>query len=291
MRKTDAQPSILSPVPDVGTFMTFELEDVASAKTVLDHVRALDADDDLVLGLGEPLLRASDIRPFGLRVFPSLSAKGVGIPSTQGAVWAFLATGDGGQRIARARALVDGLGPVRVVEEVPVFVHDGGRDLTGYKDGTENPEERAREVALVGDGPLANGSFVAVQRWIHDLGRFARLSPADRDATFGRSRESDEELADAPASAHVKRAAQESFAPEAFMLRRSMPWGTAREHGIYFVAYGASLDPFEAVLRRMAGLEDGIQDALFGFTRPVTGGYYFCPPRQGLRFDLSGLVG
>lgn len=62
------------------------------------------------------------------------------------------------------------------------------------------------------------------------------------------------------------------------MVRRSMPWGTVAESGLVFVAYGATLDPFERVLARMVGQEDGVPDALFRFTRPVTGGYYWCPP-------------
>ena len=67
----------------------------------------------------------------------------------------------------------------------------------------------------------------------------------------------------------------ESYLPEAFMVRRSVPWGTPSQHGLYFVAYGRSLDAFERVLTRMAGIEDGMRDALFSFTHPVTGGYYW----------------
>jgi putative iron-dependent peroxidase len=85
----------------------------------------------------------------------------------------------------------------------------------------------------------------------------------------------------------VKRTAQETFTPTAFMVRRSQPWATDRGEGLEFIAYAASLDPFEHMLRRMAGLEDGISDALFRFSRPLTGGYYWCPPVAGGRLDLS----
>ena len=68
-----------------------------------------------------------------------------------------------------------------------------------------------------------------------------------------------------------------------------MPWGTVHEHGLYFVAYGASLDPFERVLRRMAGLDDGVVDGLTRFTRAVSGGYYFCPPLKDGALDLRAL--
>ena len=175
---------------------------------------------------------------------------------------------------------------VDIDEDVAAFQFRGGRDLTGYEDGTENPQgDRAREVAIAKDG----SSFVAGQRWVHDLGRFAAMTESARDNTIGRSLETNEELASAPASAHVKRTAQESFEPDAFMLRRSMPWGSTAEHGLYFVAFGATLDPYERVLRRMAGLDDGIVDALLGFTRPVSGGYYWCPPVAGGRLDLEAL--
>jgi putative iron-dependent peroxidase len=68
-----------------------------------------------------------------------------------------------------------------------------------------------------------------------------------------------------------------------------MPWACAHEQGLEFVAYGESLDRFERVMRRMMGEEDGIEDALFTFSRPVTGGYYWCPPVAGDRLDLRCL--
>ena len=73
------------------------------------------------------------------------------------------------------------------------------------------------------------------------------------------------------------------------MVRRSMPWGGTVDNGLYFVAYGASLDRFERVLRRMVGEDDGVVDGLFRFTRPVSGGYYWCPPLAGGRLDWSAL--
>ena len=56
-----------------------------------------------------------------------------------------------------------------------------------------------------------------------------------------------------------------------------------------FVSFGKSFDAFIAQLKRMAGLDDGIEDALFRFTRPETGGYYWCPPVRDGRLDLSAL--
>jgi hypothetical protein len=168
-----------------------------------------------------------------------------------------------------------------------------GRDLTGYEDGTENPEDAAAEKAALAhrQGAGLNGSsFVAVQQWVHDLDAFESMGTREQDNMVGRRRRDNHELDDAPASAHVKRTAQESFKPEAFVLRRSMPWAYDRQYGLMFVAFGKSFDAFEAQMRRMAGLDDGIVDAMFQISRPVTGAHFWCPPvRQdatGMRLDL-----
>jgi putative iron-dependent peroxidase len=88
---------------------------------------------------------------------------------------------------------------------------------------------------------------------------------------IGRRLDDNEEIADAPESAHVKRTAQELFDPEAFMVRRSQPWASAEGQGLEFIGYGASLDAFERMMKRMAGIEDGLSDSLFTFSGPVNG--------------------
>jgi len=115
------------------------------------------------------------------------------------------------------------------------------------------------------------------------------MAPHDQDLAIGRRRSDNEEIDDAPPYAHVKRTAQESFEPEAFLFRRSMPWNDERRAGLVFVAFGKSFDAFEAQLRRMTGAEDGIVDALFRFSRPVTGAYFWCPPWRDGRLDLRAL--
>jgi putative iron-dependent peroxidase len=59
--------------------------------------------------------------------------------------------------------------------------------------------------------------------------------------------------------------------------------------GLVFVAFGKSFDAFDAQLRRMVGTDDGVADALFRFTRPVTGAYFWCPPLRNGRIDLRAL--
>lgn len=286
------QPAIVGPVPSHARILSFGLAPGADRAAALGRVREVPIDRAAVVGVGAPLLARGVA---GLRAFPAVAGPGVSFPSTQHAVWAFLQGDDPGELLHRARKLAGALGEAFTVEEdVATFKFAEGRDLTGYEDGTENPTgERALETALVaGRGPGWDGaSFVSAQRWVHDLPRFERMSPVEQDHTIGRARETNEELADAPASAHVKRTAQESFDPPAFMLRRSMPFSTASEHGLYFVAFGASLDPFERVLRRMAGLEDGTPDALLRFSRAVTGAHYFCPAVREGCLDLRALEG
>jgi len=288
-----SQPGILAPPPALGRSLTFRLTLEADPRAALGRLREGFALEGGVVGLGEMVTRALGHEVTGLRTFPSLSGPSSTVPSTQQALWVFLRGTDRGVLFdvtEHVQALVDGA--FFLDDAMDTFLYAGGRDLTGYEDGTENPKDDAAvDAALVsaGDG-LIGSSFVAVQRWEHDLRRFRGFSPARRDAVFGRRADTNDEIADAPATAHVKRGAQESYDPPAFMVRRSMPWATAHAQGLEFIAYGASLDRYERVLRRIAGLEDGIVDSLFTFSRPVTGGYYWCPPVDGDRLDLRRLA-
>jgi putative iron-dependent peroxidase len=289
-----SQAAILADIPDSARFIVLGLKAGANPKRLLEQVAAIQSDAVTIIGLGAPLTKSLAASPRGLREFPAVAGPGVSFPSTQGALWIGVGGGDPGETLHRARDLVEMFGDaVFVQEEVLSFKYAGGRDLSGYEDGTENPKgKKAVTAALVsGAGPGMDGSsFVAVQRWVHDLARLKSYSPAKRDALVGRRQDTNEEIADAPASAHVKRAAQESFAPPAFILRRSMPWGNSIENGLFFIAYGSSLDAYEQVLKRMAGLEDGIVDGLFKFTRAVSGGYYWCPPLRDGHLDLRALA-
>lgn len=286
-----AQPGILAAPAPLGLALSFRLTP-ADPRAALIRLQEGFRPEWGVVGLGDPLIAALGATVPGLRAFPALSGAGVQIPATQQAVWVMLRADDRGALFDRSQAVQTWLAPeVELNDALDTFIYSGGRDLTGYEDGTENPDaEAAPDVALAnGQQGLAGSSFVAVQRWAHDLAEFQRHSPTERDNMIGRRREDNEELEDAPASAHVKRSAQESFSPEAFMLRRSMPWATARAQGLEFIAYGHSLDAFEVMLKRMAGLEDGIVDALFRFSRPLTGSYFWCPPCHDERLDLRQL--
>jgi putative iron-dependent peroxidase len=287
-----SQPGILAPLPPIARFVVFRIVPGGDPRESVASLRDGFGLDWGVAGFGEPLVRALDAQVPGLRVFPALAGAGPSVPSTQGALWLYLRGAERGEVFDATERVAALLGTAFALDDaLDTFVYAGGRDLTGYEDGTENPKGDAAGEAALASGPagIAGSSFVAVQRWHHDLKAFRAHSPAQRDAIIGRRQSTNEEIADAPESAHVKRAAQEDYDPPAFMLRRSMPWAGPHDHGLEFVAFGESLDRYERVLRRMLGLDDGIVDALFSFSRPVRGGYYWCPPIARGRLDLSAL--
>lgn len=290
MNAVAAQPRILAAPPALARSVTLCLVPQADPRPCLRKFRDAWAPSWGVVGVGEPLVGALGATVPGLRTFPALSGAACAVPSTQQALWLRFGGDNRSAIFDRSEKALALLVPAFALDDVlDAFLYSGGRDLTGYEDGTENPKgEAAIEATLVDSGEgVKHSSFAAVQKWVHDLARFRAFSAEQRDATIGRRIQDNEEIEDAPASAHVKRTAQESFDPPAFMLRQSLAWATGREQGLEFVAYVESLDRFERELRRMVGHDDGIVDALFTFSRPVTGGYYWCPPVAGGRLDLS----
>ncbi|MBV6822179.1 Dyp-type peroxidase [Pseudomonas sp. PD9R] len=288
------QPGILAtPVPPQARHMFFALESAAALPAALDKLMQLVDGKSAVVGFGESLVKALDSNIEGLRVFPAMTGVGVDNPSTQHALWCWLHGVDRGELLNRSNAFEAALAPAfRLVQVTEGFRHRDGHDLTGYEDGTENPhDEAAAAAALVAEGTdgTVGGSFAAIQQWQHDLKGFHAMPSHETDDIMGRRLSDNEELDDAPISAHVKRTAQESFSPEAFIVRRSMPWIEGDRAGLMFLAFGFSLDAFEVQLRRMSGLEDGITDGLYRISRPITGGYYWCPPLKDGHLDLRAL--
>lgn len=296
------QPGILAAVPAVARYVFFHLPDAGVAATAIREALArlsdIVDDADLVVGVGPSLAAKLDARIPGLHEFPDFSREGTRVPATPGTLWCWVRGDDLGHLLHRTRKVQRALAPVFAVHRVvDAFRHalgesGHGRDLTGFEDGTENPTgEKAEESAFAqGLGASIDGSsYVAVQQWVHDLDAFEALGDQERDHHIGRRLSDNEELDDAPESSHVKRTAQESFDPEAFLLRRSMPWMASLQAGLMFVAFGKSFDAFEAQMRRMAGHDDGIVDAMFKISKPVNGAYFWCPPLHGGRLDLRAL--
>ncbi|MDD2058205.1 Dyp-type peroxidase [Pseudomonas sp. GD03860] len=289
------QPGILAaPVPTQARHLFFSLHTPAALASVLDALLQQVDGSRVVAGFGAPLVKALGRSIEGLRDFPQLTAA-VDNPCTQHDLWLWVRGEDRGDLWLLSQDLEKLLAPAfALVEATDAFRHKSGHDLTGYEDGTENPvADAAVEAAIVAGGVpgVSGSSFAAFQLWRHDLDCFKALPQAEQDDIIGRRKADNEELDDAPESAHVKRTAQESFAPEAFIVRRSMPWADERGAGLAFLAFGHSFDAFEVQLRRMSGLDDGVVDALYRFSRPLTGGYYWCPPMGAAGLDLSALLG
>lgn len=285
---TISQPGIFAPVPAAARYLTFSLRPGEDPRPSFAALGQLAVDESAVFGIGASVAAALGKKIDGLRTFPEHAGVGVEVPSTPGALWICLRGQDRGELLHYGRKMEALLiEAFELRQALDAFRYKDSRDLTGYVDGTENPTgERATEAAFDASG----ASFVAVQKWQHDLDTFLSWEQEEQDNAIGRRKATNEEF-DAPASAHVKRTAQESFDPEAFILRRSMPWIEGKNQGLVFVAYGKSFDAFEAQLSRMTGEEDGVVDTLFRFSRPLTGAYYYCPPVMDGKLDLRSLIG
>lgn len=287
---SNVQPGILSEVPRQARYMTLTMLPGVNAQRAI-HALAEINTENTVVGIGRSLLLAARVNIKRVRDFPQLVGPGVEIPATPAALWCWLKGDDRGELIHRSRAIERLLSDYfEVVDIIDAFQYADSRDMTGYEDGTENPKgEDAVEAAILqgqGDG-LDGSSFVAVQQWVHDLDSFEAMKEKQQDDIIGRHKKNNEEFDSAPPSAHVKRTAQESFEPEAFIVRRSMPWSNEESTGLVFVAFGKSFDAFEAILTRMVGLDDGVVDALFKISQPVSGSYFWCPPVKDGQLDLS----
>jgi putative iron-dependent peroxidase len=292
-----AQPGILAPVPAVARYVFFTLADSGAddpaIRQALLRLSPLANGSDVVVGLAPSLVAALGREVPGLHEMPDFSGK-VKVPVTPGTLLCWIRGEDLGDLLHLTRKVQKALAPVFVVRHVvDAFRHSWsgthGKDLTGYEDGTENPEgEAAIEAAFAhGQGAGLDGSsYMTVQQWVHDLDAFEALADHDADHHFGRRRSDNEEIEDSPEWAHVKRTAQESFDPPAFMLRRSMPWMMSMQAGLMFVSFGKSFYAFEAQMRRMAGLEDGVVDAMFRISKPVNGANFWCPPMVDGKLDL-----
>lgn len=168
------------------------------------------------------------------------------------------------------------------------FTYQSSLDLTGFEDGTENPplDEAIGAATIAADQPGGGGSVVLVQRWVHDLGGFTAMSPDEQEAVIGRtlvgSRELDPSVM--PSDAHVARVVIEDDAGEELeIFRRSTAFGGVAEHGLMFVGFAADQARLLAMLRRMAGADDGVRDRLTRYSTPTSSAIYVVPSVTELR--------
>jgi putative iron-dependent peroxidase len=174
---------------------------------------------------------------------------------------------------------------VSPVDEVYGFRYFDDRDLLGFVDGTENPRGRAAiDAVLVGeeDAAFAGGSYVIVQKYLHDLDAWNALSTEAQERIIGRTKLSDIELDDSvkPASAHNALTTIVENGKEIKILRDNMPFGRAGhgEFGTYFIGYSRSPRTIEQMLVNMfVGRPPGNYDRLLDFSCAVTGSLFFVP--------------
>lgn len=273
--------------------------DLLDAAAVLSRLRGPSVTAggvNLVLAFGADLWRAIAPRdiPTGLGPFQPLGTlDGRPSPAAQHDLWLWINGSSHDVVFEHTRAAARAIESVATLAgEQVAFVHRDSRDLTGFIDGTANPSLlEAPTVALVPDGrPGAGGSHVLAMRFVHDLDAFERLSVADQERVIGRTKAASVELDDdaKPPTAHIARVEiEDDDGVELPIYRRSVPYGTVAEHGLYFVAFSADRTRFDRMLRRMIGADDGLQDRLTEFSHPVSAAYYYAPPLN-LLADLPG---
>jgi putative iron-dependent peroxidase len=175
---------------------------------------------------------------------------------------------------------------VSPVDEVHGFRYFDDRDLFGFVDGTENPRGAAAiDAVTIGeeDSDFAGGSYVILQKYLHDLAAWNALSTEAQERIIGRTKLSDIELDDSvkPTSAHNALTTIVEDGKEIKILRDNMPFGrpSQAEFGTYFIGYSRSPRTIEQMLENMfAGRPPGNYDRLLDFSRAVTGNLFFVPP-------------
>ncbi|MDQ2163338.1 MULTISPECIES: Dyp-type peroxidase [Vibrio] len=174
---------------------------------------------------------------------------------------------------------------VEMVDETYSFRYLDARDMTDFIDGTENPKAGKRqEVALIADGEFAGGSYVMLQRFVHNLPAWNRLNVAAQEKVIGRTKPDSIELDNVPTASHVGRVDIKEEGKGLKIVRHSLPYGTVSgEHGLLFIAYCHTLHNFKVMLESMYGVADGKTDQLLRFTKAVTGAYFFAPSAEMLQ--------
>ncbi|RUM94776.1 MAG: peroxidase [Thiothrix sp.] len=257
-------------------------------EVMTDKVAALDESAKLisVLGFGDKIWGRlfPTAKPKQLKSFEERQTESRRAPSTPGDILLHIRSERPDLNFILARQVVQMLAKnVSLVEEIMGFRYLDSRDLTGFVDGTENPEGAERtEVALVGeeDKTFSGGSYIQMQRYVHDLAGWDTLPVTEQEAKIGRTKADDIELSDdiKPLTAHISRVVINEDGEELEILRHSMPYGNSEEAGLLFIAYARTPAHFDRMLDRMIySDEQGGYDHLLDYTRAVTGVSFFAP--------------
>ncbi len=239
-------------------------------------------------------------RPAGLHPFQELQAGTRHAVSTPGDLLFHIRATRMDQCFELASLIMARLdGVAQIVDEVHGFIYFDERDLLGFVDGTENPTgpAAARATIIGSEEPAyAGGSYVIVQKYLHDLRRWNALPVEEQEKVIGRTKLSDVELDDAvkPTSAHNALTTIVVDGEEVDIVRDNMPFGQvgAGEYGTYFIGYARSPATTEQMLDNMfIGSPPGNYDRILDFSTAVTGTLFFVPSQtllDGLADDDDG---
>jgi putative iron-dependent peroxidase len=261
--------------------------DLVSAVASLREPRTTMGGVNLVAGFRPELWRelVPDDAPPRLEGFNGdlVGADGYTMPATQHDAVLWLSSSAYDVVFDTARAAIAALETIAsLAEETSSWPYRHDRDLTGFIDGSENPNLiDAVELTTIPAGrPGAGGSILLLQKWCHDANAWETLPVVQQEQVIGRTKDESVELDEKPSDSHVARTDQDRFGK---IFRRNMPYGTVVDHGTMFVGFSADQRPLATMLESMAGLADGVRDALTRYTKPLTGAYYFVPSIQSLR--------
>ena len=284
------QQGILENLSSSAVYLFFVLEDKIKLNEAMQRLRQLIDGQSIVIDLGETIMQQTSVKSHYKAYEPTLKQQKLA-PKTTCDLVLWLRDNDQGMLLHKARQMISVASAAFKCTDISractylTYEQEGkmvDHDLSGFEDGTENPEddEQFNTTIIVSDDKQFDGSSCwVVQKWQHDFAWLDKASQQAKEEFIGRSLDDNREFEDNKPSAHVKRTAQESFEPEAFMWRRSMPWINDKlEGGLMFSCFANSFYPFEAQFARMTGEEDGIVDGLFKFSRVLSTQFLWCPP-------------
>lgn len=232
-----------------------------------------------------------DAQPNALSLFPSLENGELVAPNTPVDLLLHIRSDRKDVNFKLAQELTQILGDaVELVEEVEGFRYLDSRDITGFVDGTENPEgDHRAEVAVVAeeDPAFAGGSYIHLQRYVHNMSYWNKQPLKKQEDTIGRTKQDNIEYAsaDKDLTSHTKRTSlKDAEGNSVEILRHSMPYGNTQECGLMFASYCRTPDNFTLMLKSMIeGDGSGHCDHLLKYTRAVTGQAFFAPSVEFLQ--------
>ncbi len=231
-------------------------------------------------------------RPKDLHPFVELEGPRHRAPSTPGDVLLHVKASTLDMCFELTWRILDSFGDaVSVIDEVHGFRFFDARDLLGFVDGTENPEGPAAvNATAIGDEDpdFAGGSYVHIQKYLHDMTAWRALSVEEQERVIGRSKLEDIEMDDdvKPKNAHIAlNVINDEDGNQLQIVRHNMPFGElgSAEFGTYFIAYSRDPEVTDRMLRNMfLGDPPGNTDRILDFSTAHTGGLFFTPAADWL---------